>query len=168
MQKVNIFCIRNDPLHTFHTCTKNCANWMRASCWFLCLEKSAITFGEGCSVHIFYKLLSMKSVTAFFLISSVTSKPDTRATFYGQNLDNMHLGLGHGWIITITPTLKYAVWLLIHTITMTKLGHWWVITSHGISYGVSSYQCLNCRSMALCKAAVSPLLMHWSYIAGLH
>ena len=24
---------------------------MRASCWFLCLKKSAITFGEGCSSH---------------------------------------------------------------------------------------------------------------------
>ena len=22
---------------------------MRASCWFLCLKKSAITFGEGCT-----------------------------------------------------------------------------------------------------------------------
>ena len=27
---------------------KNCANWMNASCWFLCPKKSAITFGEGC------------------------------------------------------------------------------------------------------------------------
>ena len=53
MQKVNIFCIGNDQLHKFHTSTKNCANWMRVSCWFLYVsEKSAITFGEVCSVLI--------------------------------------------------------------------------------------------------------------------
>ena len=48
MPKVNIFFRRNDNYHTLHKYTKICANWMRASCWFLCLKKSAITFGEGC------------------------------------------------------------------------------------------------------------------------
>ena len=58
MQKVYLFCKRNDHLHTFHTSTKNCVNWLRASCWFLCLEKSAITFGEGCiSLRRDYRVL---------------------------------------------------------------------------------------------------------------
>ena len=48
MPKVNIFLLGNDHYYTLHKSTKNCANWMRASCWFLCLKKSAITFGEGC------------------------------------------------------------------------------------------------------------------------
>ena len=56
MPKVNICFRRNDNYCTLHKSTKNCAKWMRASCWFLCLQKSAITFGEGCmsvwpSVH---------------------------------------------------------------------------------------------------------------------
>ena len=49
MPKVNIFFLGNDHYHTLHKLTKNCANWRRASCWFLCLKKSAITFGEGCT-----------------------------------------------------------------------------------------------------------------------
>ena len=49
MQKINICCTENEHLHTFYAPTKNRTNLMRASCWFLFLKKSAITFGEGCT-----------------------------------------------------------------------------------------------------------------------
>ena len=39
MQKVNIFCTENEPLHTFYAPTRNRTNWMRVSCWFLFLKK---------------------------------------------------------------------------------------------------------------------------------
>ena len=38
-QKVNIFCTENEHLHAFYAPTKNRTNWIRASCWFLCLKK---------------------------------------------------------------------------------------------------------------------------------
>ena len=38
-QKVNIFCTENEHLHAFYAPTKNRINWIRASCWFLCLKK---------------------------------------------------------------------------------------------------------------------------------
>ena len=47
MPKVNITFLGNDHWDTLHKFTKNCANWMKTSCWFLRLKKSAITFGEG-------------------------------------------------------------------------------------------------------------------------
>ena len=52
MQKVNLFCKKMTTNIQFTDPQKNCVNWLRASCWFLCLEKSAITFGEGCSIHV--------------------------------------------------------------------------------------------------------------------
>ena len=58
MPKVNIFFRRNDNYHTLHKSTKNYANWMRASCWILCLKKSAITFGEGCSATYIMSVLT--------------------------------------------------------------------------------------------------------------
>ena len=39
MQKVNIFCTENEHLHAFYAPTKNRTNWIRSSCWFLCLKK---------------------------------------------------------------------------------------------------------------------------------
>ena len=52
MQKVNIFCTENQHLNAFYAPNKNRTNWMRASCWFLFLKKSAITFGEGCTIDV--------------------------------------------------------------------------------------------------------------------
>ena len=39
MQKVYIFCTANEHLHALYAPTKNCTNWMRVSCSFLCLKK---------------------------------------------------------------------------------------------------------------------------------
>ena len=39
MQKVNLFCAKNERLHAFYAPTKNRTNWMRATCWFRSLEK---------------------------------------------------------------------------------------------------------------------------------
>ena len=52
MQKVNIFCTENQHLNAFYAPNKNRTNWMRASCLFLFLNKSAITFGEGCTIDV--------------------------------------------------------------------------------------------------------------------
>ena len=52
IQTINISCIGNNHLHAFYAPTKNRANLTRASTEFLCLEKTAITFGEGCIVNL--------------------------------------------------------------------------------------------------------------------
>ena len=39
LQKVNLFCTENERLYACYAPTKNRTNWMRASCWFWCLEK---------------------------------------------------------------------------------------------------------------------------------
>ena len=52
MPRVNTFYQENDHVHAFCTFEINHAYWVRASCWFLCLEnKSAITFVKECSVE---------------------------------------------------------------------------------------------------------------------
>ena len=40
IQKFNIFCSENEHLHAVYAPTKNRTNWIRASCWFLCLKKN--------------------------------------------------------------------------------------------------------------------------------
>ena len=35
---------------------------MKASCWFLCLEKSATTFGEGCIFQLFLYITNVFEV----------------------------------------------------------------------------------------------------------
>ena len=88
MPKVNIFFRRNDNYHTLHKYTKICANWMRASCWFLCLKKSAITFGEGCmSVHHWFYNHRKPRVTMMPTLSSLVA-PEVVITTSGATSDD--------------------------------------------------------------------------------
>ena len=52
MQKFDIFCTENGHLHAFYAPTKNRTNWIRASCWFLCLKKIGHYFWRRVYVHV--------------------------------------------------------------------------------------------------------------------